>query len=163
VGLYEDAAKAFGRLARSTAFQYLLGYSPASPPQEGEFREIRVTLKRRGLTALYRHGYQAGLRLDEPSDLRRIFATSRILEAVPLSQKLADIAMTVSAVASRPQGDGTDLSVNVAIDPKSVKFASTGNRYSAHLDVAVFVRDARDKLRRRRSGHATERAVRSSR
>ena len=54
-----NATIAFDQLARAASFQYLLGFYPIKPPADGEYRELRVTVNRRGLTLLYRHSYEA--------------------------------------------------------------------------------------------------------
>ena len=56
---YWNATIAFDRLARAASFQYLLGFYPIKPPADREYRELRVTVNRRGLTLLYRHSYEA--------------------------------------------------------------------------------------------------------
>ncbi len=67
------ASIAFDRLARATSFQYVLGYYPIKPPANREYRELRVTVNRRGVILLYRHAYEARPRIEGPLELRAVF------------------------------------------------------------------------------------------
>ena len=51
---FRKGSDALDRLDRSTRFQYLLGYYPANTNWDGKFRKLTVTVKRPGVTVLYR-------------------------------------------------------------------------------------------------------------
>jgi hypothetical protein len=142
---YQDTRKPLTWLAHATSFEYLLGYYPASLPADGEYRHLRIALNRRGLTVLYRHGYEARPTLDEPYDVRRIFTESRIRQAASSSRAWPYIPTKLSASVMRGQSDGEVVRVDMAIDPSRVTFKRTGDRYTASLDVAVFVGDVQEK------------------
>jgi len=44
-------------IARELRFQYLLGYTPKTSPAAGEWRRLRVTVRRMGMTVRAREGY----------------------------------------------------------------------------------------------------------
>lgn len=53
----EDLAPAFGKIARELHNQYRVGYSPANQARRGEFRKIKIEVKRKGVRVLARKGY----------------------------------------------------------------------------------------------------------
>ena len=144
--LYSDVRSSLTRLLRTTNFQYLLGFYPDMPLPDGQYRELRVTVKRRGATVLYRHGFEAQPRPVHPMELRHVFAESSILAALPLSQSLARIPMELSARTTRGPGDAVLVNVDVVIDPESVTVMQAGDRYTTCIDVAAFVRNAGEKV-----------------
>ena len=55
-----EASSAGEAIARELRFQYLLGYTPATPPQDGPpWRSIQVSVKRPSLRVRARDGYQS--------------------------------------------------------------------------------------------------------
>jgi len=54
-----DFKSALAEIAADTSMYYVLGYTPASPKFDGKFRQIRVTVKRDGVTVRARKGYLA--------------------------------------------------------------------------------------------------------
>ncbi|MCX6538752.1 MAG: VWA domain-containing protein [Acidobacteria bacterium] len=145
-GFYQSAAKSLDRLIRTTSFEYLLGYYPAKPPADGEYRELRVEVRRRGVTALYRHGYEAQPPPIEPLDLRRIFAEAGFRNALPVDIRLANIPMDLKARLNRGPGEAMTIDVDIAIDPKWVTFVQKGEEWTTCIDVAAFARDAGEKV-----------------
>jgi len=166
VSFYEPAATALTRLAHATSFQYLLGYYPTAPPPDGQYRRLRVTVKRRGMTVLYRHGYEAqpmgDKPLDTPLDVRRVLTESRIRDEEsrpwpPVSEVEPHFIWSPCRSLSGsvvPAKTGEAL-VNVAIviDPSKLFFRREGDQFTANLDVALFVDDAQG----RRIGEGWER------
>ena len=157
---YQNPTTAFDRLARATSFQYLLGYYPIKPPADGEYRDLRVTVNRRGLTLLYRHAYQARPRIDEPLDLRAMFVKSRILYYATMPQTSApgmvahaNIPMKLSRPVVRADGDTRQITTDVRIDARWVTFTREGDTYSTSLDLAAFVRDTQEKALGEQWGH----------
>ena len=146
---YQNADASFARLARVTSFQYLLGYYPIKPPRDGEHRTLRVVVARSGVTALYRHAYEARPPVEEPLDLQRMFVRSQILRLASMPQTTlpgalphANIPMKVSPVVTRGPDDVMHVTVTLAVDPAYVTVTRAGDRYLISLDVAAFVRNA---------------------
>jgi len=52
-----EASGAFDRIVRETSDYYVIGYTPASPGKPGQFRPIRVRVRRPGLRVVARSGY----------------------------------------------------------------------------------------------------------
>lgn len=155
--MYQAADKPLARLAKATGFQYLLGYHPAKPPQDGEYRQLRIDVKRRGVAVLYRHGYEASPQSDgEPFDVRRIFVRSRIVDAaslppsawvpaIPLRMRIWTPMTRLSALPMQREGGEDAVRVEIAFDPSVLAFTRNGDEYNDALDVAAFVDDAQEK------------------
>lgn len=54
-----DFRGAFAEIAADTSTYYVLGYTPAGTPLDGKFRQIKVNVKREGVTVRARKGYLA--------------------------------------------------------------------------------------------------------
>ena len=54
-----DLAGGMKQIIRDASGYYLLGYNSTEAPTDGKFHEIKVTLKRKGLSARWRKGYWA--------------------------------------------------------------------------------------------------------
>ena len=52
-----ETSGAFERIVRETSDYYVIGYTPASPGKPGQFRPIRVRVRRPGLRVVARSGY----------------------------------------------------------------------------------------------------------
>jgi VWFA-related protein len=152
---YDAAGKSLVRWANATSFQYLVGYAPARPPSDTEYRQIRVEVMRRGATVLYRHGYGAVAGAGEPShDPREVLVRNRVLHSLrprpraPLPQFIGKPwAPTRSLSAATAVGpDGKRLvRVTLGFEPGELMPISTGAGTAAEIDVAVFVADAQDR------------------
>lgn len=136
--IYEYADKTFGRIERSTRLHYVLGYSPQNSAQPGGFRRIAVTVRRPGVTVLYRQGYYA--REDDWTvDSREYRATLRVSSASYARATIQDIPLLVSAMVPVSSKDVGEVRAEVRIPPSAIHFAVEGDRHVATLDVAVFV------------------------
>jgi Ca-activated chloride channel family protein len=73
-----EAVRAAEALAEDLRHQYLLGYAPTRPPDQGAeaWRSIRVTVSRTDVTIRARDGYFAGGRHDEAAS-RQVVASKR--------------------------------------------------------------------------------------
>lgn len=69
-----DLADGVRRVGADLRQYYLLGYTPANPTADGEYREIRVKVKRPGVQVLARKGYRArpADAADRPPDYRDV-------------------------------------------------------------------------------------------
>jgi VWFA-related protein len=155
--LYEAADAPLARLAKATRFEYVLGYYPTKPPRGGEYHQLRIVVKRRGVTVLYRHGYEVSAKSDDdPSNVRRIFVRSRIIDAVSLPASAwvpkipmriwRPIAQMTASVMQRESGD-TAVKVGLAFDPSALALTQKPDQQSKDdaVDVAAFVVDAQNK------------------
>lgn len=55
----DDLAQSFMDIGTELRSQYFIGYSPATPPSNGQYRKIEVQTDRKGLTVRTRKGYYA--------------------------------------------------------------------------------------------------------
>ncbi|UCF39160.1 MAG: VWA domain-containing protein [Acidobacteriota bacterium] len=53
----QELQEAFSKINRAIKNQYSIGYTSSNPVKEGEFREIRIEVKGRGLKVAHRKGY----------------------------------------------------------------------------------------------------------
>jgi VWFA-related protein len=141
---YRDVRQTLARVARITEFEYVLGYEPAVPPIEGEYRDIRVAVRRRGMTPMFQHGVQPRPGPEGAIDVRAILAESRIREATESAFEHTSIPVTL-AITSMTAGDGR-VSVTLEIDPKNVMLTLAEGKHQAALDVVVYVADVNEHL-----------------
>jgi VWFA-related protein len=134
--------KLFKRLDETTRSQYLLGYTPTNSNWNGAYRNIRVSVKRPGLTALYRHGY-AGVQEVKPLDRRQYLTYNRIASAVNRGQPIADLQVTMDQPVLAAEGT---LHATVHLGAEGVKFTREGDFYLAQIDCAFFVGDRKQML-----------------
>jgi VWFA-related protein len=105
---YTDLGVALGRVRDHSSRFYLLAYAPARPAQDGQFHEVRVEVRRPGLTVRERGGYLA---IPTPEREARAVAAAMALPG-------AARALRIEAEAYRrwsPAGQ-LDLQIGVNID-----------------------------------------------
>ena len=137
---YEDAARAFDRVAKTTQAGYLLGYYVATPPADGRFRRIEVSVNRRGARVLARRGYFAEP-LFAPADRRRSISYNRIATAVQRAADVSDVRFTLRTSETHDDKRRIALGVEAAIDASRVGFLVENGLHHASLDIAVFCQD----------------------
>jgi len=144
---YRYASTAVRRLDEATRFSYSLGYYPSNNLWDGEYRRIRVEVKRAGATVHFRQGYFARHDL-VPYERRRFLTYSRVLSAGAWALPIRDIPVSVAPRVEGPTPDSGafDVEVYVTIDPKAILFREEQDRHVASLDVAVFVAEANESV-----------------
>ncbi len=116
-----DYADSFRQVVEDTSRYYLLGYHPTNQEQDGEYRTIRVKVKRPGLEVRARKGYVAR------SPERLLEAEAEIdEEAEDLfnPMELSEIPLRVAAGAL--QLDGRDAAVPIIVEMGIDGFEFTG-------------------------------------
>jgi hypothetical protein len=146
---YADVGRELERLERVSAYEYLLGYQPAKPPQSDEYREINVRVHRRGADILYRHGVEPRPAATRNVDVRAILTDGRIRNAAESPFQYSAIPIRIAATRTG-QGPAETLVVEVEIDPRRVMFESRQDARVATLDLAVMVADRERLLVQRR-------------
>ena len=135
------------QLDRATRFQYLLGYSPASPTLDGKFRNIQVRVNRRDVRVFHRQGYFAR-RTPIGLTPALILAQSRIAGALMAGGTIPDIALTLAA--SVPKGAKGATPVTVEITVKTARLhtepAPDPTLTRVAIEVAMFATDRRDQI-----------------
>jgi len=139
------ASKDLDLIDQDSAFKYLLGYRPANPELDGQFRDIRVTVKRPGLTVVNRRGYYAK-ETPPPTGLRDATAYTRIATAAHFPKEVADLGLDASAKMTRAASlrRPGELTADLHIDLSRVMFEKNDlGLNTATLDVAVFCLDSK--------------------
>ena len=158
LSLYQSAAKPLAAVARLTDFQYLLGFYPSRVPEADEYRQLRIAVRRPGVSVFYRHGYvPANNATEDGSNVRGILVKRRTLRCLAMADDwgAAKIGfdrarewIPVSSVSALPAHGpaGQDVvRVEIAFRPPHLTFLKQGDSFEDTLYVAVFVEDAGKK------------------
>jgi VWFA-related protein len=124
----------------ATRTSYQLGYYSTDPKLDGKHRKVDVSVKGRGLEPLYRHGYYAR---ETPAMLDRadMMAQSRIEAALRYAEPVSDLQVAATALAAKSRNGGSEMRVQITLNPEGVQFAREMGRNVAALDVGVFCVD----------------------
>jgi hypothetical protein len=135
---------ALDRVDATTRTGYLLGYYPTNIRKNAEYRKIRVSVNRPGVTAVYRHGYRAS---DEiPTFDRREYITKyRLQAALARSDEIKDIPVKLKVSVGPVEGHH-EAAIEARVDPTRIAFEESGGAYKADLDVAVVAMDDRHEV-----------------
>jgi VWFA-related protein len=137
--VYAPTDKALARVDVASRFEYLLGYVPANTVWDGRFRRITVTVNRKDVRVLYRHGYYA--REDtRPLDRRAFLTYNRIAAAANITEPLNDL--NIAATAEHVPGS-PDVAVHVTLRADRIKFEDADGRHKASVQVAYFAGTAK--------------------
>ena len=128
------------RLDGATRTSYLLGYYPTNGKWDGAFRTIEVKVKRPGVTAVYRRGYNARVL---PPVFDRVGSTTRfrIESAAALPDGVKDIGITLSASLAT-ENNRTFADVSAQIDPAALRFDVRDGIIVGRITIAVVPMDA---------------------
>jgi VWFA-related protein len=140
--VYSPSERALAKIDASSRFQYLLGYAPSNAAWDGKFRKIAVTVNRKNVRVLYRHGYYAREEYI-PFDRRQFMTYGRIAAASNMTEPLTDLK--VSATADYAKG-ATEISVTVSLAADRVAFEHANGKHTASLEVAYFAGTAKQAL-----------------
>ena len=140
--VYAPTDTALARIDVTSRFDYLLGYEPTNNALDGRFRRITVSVNRKDVRVLYRHGYYARDNT-MPIDRRAFLTYNRIVAAANITDPLRDL--NVSATAEHTPGS-TDLLVHVTLRDDRIKFEQADGRHKASLEVAYFAGTAKQAV-----------------
>ncbi|MGE5834766.1 MAG: VWA domain-containing protein [Acidobacteriota bacterium] len=152
---FQFGDKPLTALDRATRAHYVLGYYPSRAVSPEQYRNIEVTVKRADVRPLYRHGYVAQPRPEEPQDYRRAVTDARLTEG---AFRLVDPFPTTSPAMGFKLGmtlkvpSGTSLPTQgpmpaiVSFDPSWVYFRQESAAYVAELDLRLLADDAQRKI-----------------
>ena len=143
VAVSQMGDKAFDRILSSTDFGYLLGYTSNGPAPNGRARNIKVEVKRRGVTVSHRQAYIA--RSGEVRyDPRQAMATTRLVSAAAYSGEIKDLRFQ-SKLSDVREGVGRSVNAELIIDASRIVFARIGTDYLAALNVTIICGDSHNK------------------
>lgn len=140
--VYTPSEKTLAKIDASSRFEYLLAYAPANATWDGRFRKIAVTVNRKNVRVLFRHGYYAREEYI-PFDRRQFLTYSRIASAGNMTEPIADLK--ISAKGDYVKG-ATDLTVTISIAADRVAFEHANGRHTASMEVAYFAGTAKQAL-----------------
>ncbi len=147
------AEKALTLIDQRSRSSYLIGYEPVNAVLDGDFREVRVTVNRPGVTVLFRHGYFAAERPDA-ADVNDAIAFARVESAVRLGQTSADIGLEVRATSVRT-GPTQEVVVDLAINASRLAFKPTNDgRYASERRLGDVLREPAESVDRHGQGPA---------
>jgi hypothetical protein len=134
------ADKFVDRVDDATRSEYVIGYTPPNAAVDGTYRRIDVTVRRRGVTVLYRHGYSAsvGTSLPDPRTLR---VNSRLSAAATFADEIHDIVITGAQASNVKTGNVRSVKVTLTIRPDGLVFTDLNGVHSGTLDFSIFCAD----------------------
>jgi VWFA-related protein len=124
----------------ATRTSYQLGYYSTDPKLDGKHRKINIRVKGRGLEALYRHGYYARETVGT-LDRAALIAQSRVEAALRYGDSVHDLQLAATAVTAKSKNGGSEMRVQITLNPEGVKFARETGQNVTDLDVGVFCVD----------------------
>jgi VWFA-related protein len=128
-------------LARSRGY-YVLAYTP-SEKFDNKFRKLDVKVRRDG-THIYK---QAGYIAREESRAAPRTKQEEVMDAArsPLAKRDLDVSSNLSLKMTPPKG--ADLGINLLVDPKTLNFTQSDDKYHTIFDVVGFILDGVGKTR----------------
>ncbi len=141
-----NASQAIDRIDAQTRAEYVLAYYSSNAASDGRYRSVEVEVNRPGVTVLYRHGYY-GRQATDALDRRAVVADGHLIAAASSRRQLRDIRVSVTPTFTQNRkGKGGEVLVQMVIDPSRLVWTTDDlSRRVAHLDVAVFCADAKEK------------------
>ena len=133
-----SAPQQLTRIDEGTRNGYIIGYMPSNPELDGKYRDINVTVNRKDVTVVYRHGYTAAA--DPPRvDPREIVTQQRLNDAAAGISDMNDIGLKVQA--TMVPGPTPQLQVNLNIDIRELPLSGNSGKWETDLDLLILCGD----------------------
>ena len=127
-----DLRGAMRRAIDDSRVSYVLGYYPTNTKWDGGFRQIKVEVKRRGVTVRHRKGYLATATPLNSAVDRRYALQAAALNALPATE------LIVSVQPAKPQNSApSSVELTMRIDPATVTLTPSGDRWTGEVDLIV--------------------------
>ena len=150
-----DIQGAIRRAVDDSEFTYVLGYYPTHGQWDSKFREIRMRVKRPGITLRYRKGYIA--LPDESVAAAKSRAAFQIAESSPMDA--TGLALTVHAervaAPASPRETSTqgpdasaapvEIKLKIVVDARGISLQPEASDFTGGLDFVFLQRDAEGK------------------
>jgi VWFA-related protein len=134
-----DIAKGLERVDEEVRSRYTLGYHSTDPNFDGNFRKLKVEVRRPDAQVVSRSGFYAiahdSAVFFSPED-RRLLAGFSAAEARP------SVPLFVQLSAFRAEGGGYVIPLSIEIPPDAVKFEQKGDKRQMQFDVLGVIRGA---------------------
>lgn len=131
-----DLTSGLRELAAAPEVSYLLGFSPANPP-DGKYHKLKVTVARAGDTISSRPGYFSTIRAAEPET-----AQQRIDRVVSSREVLGDVPATVTVMAVPEKSGWYRIQVDIRLDARGLPFSSENGASLQQLTFVTVLEDA---------------------
>jgi VWFA-related protein len=126
-----DFLSGLERVANEMNQYYALGYVPSTPPHDGEFHRIRVSVEEHGLEVRARSGFFAG----RSQDMLAGQPEGKTLEALALATQPGSITASMEAPYFYTAQNTARVDLAVAIPTRSLSFQKEHGQY--HTSVTV--------------------------
>jgi VWFA-related protein len=138
------ASQQLARIDEGTRNGYIIGYVPLKSTLDGKYRDIKVTVNRKDVTVVYRHGYTATAE-PEHLDPREVVTRQRLRDAAAGATDLNDIRLDV--VAAREDADAKPhMRVAVNIDITTLPLAENAGKWEGDLDMLILCGDRKQEV-----------------
>ncbi|HEX7313079.1 MAG TPA: VWA domain-containing protein [Pyrinomonadaceae bacterium] len=144
-----DIARGLSRVDDEIRARYTLGYQSSDPNFDGNFRKVKLEVRRPDVEVVTRPGYYA-VAPDvvvplSPDDKKMLadFAAAEANPALPLSVELTPFRSNEGLYT---------VPVSIELPPAAVKFERKGDRQRMHLDFLGVVREGPDRILSRLGG-----------
>jgi hypothetical protein len=137
------ASQELARIDEGSRNGYIIGYMPSKPDLDGKYRNITVTMNRKDVTVVYRHGYSA-TPAPPPIDPKEIVTHQRLRDAAAGTSDVNDIVLKVHA-ATVP-GATTQVRVDLNIDINSLQLSEKAGRWETDLDLLILCGDKKREV-----------------
>ena len=145
-----DLSKGLARVDEELRARYTIGYQSTDPNLDGNFRKVRVEVRRPGAAVITRTGYYAippGEISPLSPDDRKLLAGFAAAEASP------GLPLAVELAAFRSRGGRYVIPVSLEVPPGALSFERKGDRQRMRLDVLGVVREGPEKVISRLGGN----------
>lgn len=141
----------FARIVQANSAYYVLGYSPAKPGKDGEYRRISVSVRGRNVNVVARQGYFAA---SAPQPPATSLATNSIEDLLsPRMRELLESPLPVSGLDLRVAGGlvrsragKAMIAAVVEIDTSHLPFTETNGLLSNDIEIGFIAMNARGDL-----------------
>ena len=140
--VYTPSEKTLAKIDASSRFQYLLGYQPTKATWDGQFRRVKVTVNRKDVRVLHRHGYYAREEF-VPFDRRQFMTYSRVASAGNMTEPLTDLKVTATADYTK---GASEIAVTITLAADRIAFEHANGKHAASLEVVYFAGTAKQAL-----------------
>ena len=145
-----DLAVGMKQIMRDSSGYYLLGYTSAKAPQDGRFHEIKVNVKRRGVSVRARKGYWALTK----EDVARVMAPPKPEAPTAVTKALGDLAVPSRGHAARfwigtARGENGLTKVTIAWEPGAEVGVAEKTAAAARVMITAISPDGRPVFRGR--------------
>lgn len=143
-----DFVGAFERIVKDNSSYYLLGYRSTNDRRDGRYRQLKVTVRRPGLSVRARAGFLApgrGRKL-EPPTWAGSKTPDQLKELLARPMQQSGLLMSVHAAPFRGIGKNANVMVTVQFGPGSFRFTEKGGEFHDILDMTVAAVNVNSKI-----------------